>query len=348
MIEIKNLSVELRGFMLEDINFEVKDGEYFVLLGHTGAGKTVLLDSIAGLKPTNSGQILLNGRDVTSLNLEHRRIGFAYQDYTLYRHLSVRDNISFGLMWRKKEKKEIEASIDNAIEFLGLTPLLDKRSAELSGGESQKIALARALAIKPDLLLLDEPLSAVDPETKEDYEQQLRDVHNRFELTTIHVTHNFEEAITLGDRIAVMQRGHIVQIGTPREIFRQPATEFVARFVLTRNIFDGEIQDDSTGESIFLADGTKFTVTTDLRGKYHASIRPEDILISREPAQSDDLNCLKGTITRITNRGTFVYITVEVPLKFTSLIFYRTFDELNLEEKQEVFITFAPSAVNIF
>jgi ABC-type sugar transport system ATPase subunit len=348
LIEIKNLSVELRGFMLEDINFDVKDGEYFVLLGHTGAGKTVLLDSIAGLKPTNSGQIIINGRDVTSLNLEHRRIGFAYQDYTLYRHLSVRDNISFGLMWRKKDKKEIEASIDNAIEFLGLTPLLNKRSAELSGGESQKIALARAVAIKPDLLLLDEPLSAVDPETKEDYEQQLRDVHNRFELTTIHVTHNFEEAITLGDRIAVMHQGHIVQIGTPREIFRKPVTEFVARFVLTRNIFDGEVQEDSGGKSVFQSDSTQFIVTTDLQGKSHASIRPEDILISREPVQSDDLNCLKGTITRIVNRGTFVYITVEVPLKFTCLILYRTFEELNLKEKQEVFITFAPSAVNIF
>ncbi len=348
MIEIKNLSVELRGFMLEDINFDVKDGEYFVLLGHTGAGKTVLLDSIAGLKPINSGQVIINGRDVTSLNLEHRRIGFAYQDYTLYRHLSVRDNISFGLMWRKKDRKEIEESIDKAIEFLGLGSLLNKRSAELSGGESQKIALARAIAIKPDLLLLDEPLSAVDPETKEDYERELKDVHNRLELTTIHVTHNFEEAITLGDRIAVMHQGHIVQIGTPREIFRKPTSEFVARFVLTRNIFEGEVQDTLKGKKVFKTNGTEFTIDTNLSGNRHATIRPEDILISREPVESEDLNCLKGTITRITNRGTFVYVKIDLPLTFTCLILYRTFEELGLKEAQEVFLTFSPSAVNIF
>ena len=348
MIEVKDLSVELRGFILEDINFDVQDGEYFVLLGHTGAGKTVLLDSIAGLKSLRSGQIIINGRDVTSLNLENRRIGFAYQDYTLYRHLSVRDNISFGLMWRKKSKREIEESIDQAIEFLGLAPLLDKRPAQLSGGESQKIALARAIAIKPDLLLLDEPLSAVDPETKEDYEKDLKEVHDRLKLTTIHVTHNFEEAITLGDRIAVLHDGHIVQIGTPEQIFRRPRSEFVARFTLTRNIFEGEVLDDPDGQSVFLVEGTKVAVVTDLRGKQHASIRPEDIIILREPLQSDDLNCLPGTITRITDRGTFVYVTVDVPPKFTCLILHRSLEELRLEETEEVFIAFTKSKVNVF
>ena len=168
MIEIKDLSVELRGFLMKDITFEVQDGEYFVVLGPTGAGKTVLLESIAGLKSINSGQIKINGRDVTSLNLEKRNIGFAYQDYALYAHLSVRDNISFGLMWRRKTKREIERAIDQVVELLGIEELLRKRPMSLSGGESQKISLARAIAIKPDLLLLDEPLSAVDPETRED------------------------------------------------------------------------------------------------------------------------------------------------------------------------------------
>ena len=170
MLELQGISKRLGSFALSDFSLRLNQGEYFVLLGHTGAGKTVLLDSIAGLKPLRSGQIKINDRDVTSLNLENRKIGFAYQDYSLYRHLSVRDNISFGLMWRTKSKKEIEEAIDRAIELLGLGPLMDKRPFSLSGGESQKIALARAIAIKPDLLLLDEPLSAVDPETKEDYE----------------------------------------------------------------------------------------------------------------------------------------------------------------------------------
>ena len=191
MLEVKNLNVQMGKFFLKNINLEVKDGEYFVLLGPTGSGKTVLLESIAGLHAINSGQVWINGKDVTDLNLEHRKIGFAYQDYALYRHLPVRDNISFGLMWKNMKKKEIEKSVDQAIELLGLSTLLDKRPWSLSGGESQKIALARAIAIKPDLLILDEPLSAVDSETKEDYERELKELHNRLKLTTIHVTHNF-------------------------------------------------------------------------------------------------------------------------------------------------------------
>jgi len=348
MIEIKDLSVELRGFLLKDITFDVQDGEYFVLLGPTGAGKTVLLEAMAGLKSVKSGQVKINGRDVTHFNLEKRNIGFAYQDYVLYRHLSVRDNISFGLMWRRKKRREIERAIDRVVELLGLTDLLDKKPLSLSGGESQKVALARAVAIKPDLLLLDEPLSAVDPETKEDYERTLKEIHNRFRLTTIHVTHDFEEAMAIGDRIAVLNEGRIVQIGTPDEIFCHPNSEFVARFVMTRNIFEGEVQDGSEGQSFLNVEGVKLAVVTDRRGRLHASIRPEDILISREPLHSNTLNYFSGTITRIVGRGSVVYLTVNVPPEFTCLILHRSLEEMGLEENQKVFIAFKASAVNVF
>ena len=225
MIEIKDLCVELRGFLLKDITFNVEEGEYFVLLGPTGAGKTVLLDVIAGLQSISRGYIKINGRDVTDLNFEQRRIGFAHQDYTLYRHLSVRDNISFGLMWRRRVKQEIEAAIDQVVELLGIEDLLQKRPMSLSGGQSQKIALARAIAIEPDLLLLDEPLNQVDVETKEDYGRELKEVHRRLRLPTIHVTHDFEEAIALGDRIAIIMNGRIAQTGTPQQIFRHTNSE---------------------------------------------------------------------------------------------------------------------------
>ncbi len=348
MIEIKDLCVELGRFLLKDIAFDVQDGEYFILLGPTGAGKTVLLESIAGLKSIESGQIRINGRDVTHLNLEKRKIGFAYQDYALYPHLSVRDNISFGLMWRGKTRREIEEAVDQVVELLGFEDLLERRPFSLSGGESQKICLARAVAIKPDLLLLDEPLAAVDPETREATERELKELHNRLRLTTIHVTHNFEEALAIGDRIAVLKEGRMMQIGTPEEIFRHPNSEFVARFLMTRNIFEGEVLDNSEGQSVFCVEEAKLAVVTTLRGKLHASIRPEDILISREPLHSNALNSFQGAITHIADRGSVFYITVNVPPEFTCLILRRSLEEIGLKEKQKVFITFKASGVNVF
>ncbi len=348
MLEVKGLSAKRGDFFLKDISFDVQDGEYFILLGPTGAGKTVLLESIAGIQGIRGGEVWIDGRDVTSLNLEERRIGFAYQKYGLYRHLPVRDNISFGLMWRYKAKREVDQAVDQVIELLGLQDLLDKRPWALSGGESQKICLARAIAIRPDLLLLDEPLSSVDLESKEDTERQLGETHNRFELTTIHVTHDFEEAIALGDRIAIMIDGSIVQTGTPDEVFRHPNSEAVAKFLMTRNIFEGEVQDGTDERSVFNLDGEKLTVETPLRGERHASIRPEDVLISREPVESDAVNSLTGTITRISDRGSIAYVWVNVPPEFTCLILHPSLEEAGLEEGQKVYITFNVSAVNIF
>jgi len=348
MLEIKDLCAQLGNFFLKNITLDVQDGEYFVLLGPTGAGKSVLLESIAGLHSINSGQVWINNRDVTSLNLEKRRIGFAYQDYALYRHLTVRDNISFGLMWRGKKPREMEKAIDQVVELLGIEKLLTKRPTSLSGGESQKIALARAIAIKPDLLILDEPLSAVDAETKEDYERELKELHDRLKLTTIHVTHNFEEAIALGDRIAIIMDGCILQVGTPEQIFRCPNSEIVARFLMTRNIFEGEVQDGSDGQSQFNLNGTELPVITSLRGRCHASIRAEDIVISKEPIDSEATSSLSGTITRVYDRGSIVHVKIDVPPEFICLILHRSLEEMNLEEGQKVFINFKTTAVNVF
>jgi len=348
VLETKDLFVQTGTFFLKNINLDVRDEEYFVLLGPTGSGKTVLLESIAGLNSVTSGQVWINGQDVTYLNLENRKIGFAFQDYALFRHLSVRDNISFGLMWKDLKPKEINKSVDQAIELLGIESLLDKRSWTLSGGESQKIALARAIAIKPDLLILDEPLSAVDSETKEDYERDLKQMQERLKLSTIHVTHNFEEAVALGHRIAVIKDGQILQIGTPEEIFRKPQSEEVASFVLTRNIFEGEVTVNQEGKSLFTAGGTELLTVTDLRGRMLASIRPEDILLSAEPISSVFLNSLQGTITRIVDRGSVIYVTVSVPPDFTCLILRRSLRETGLKEGQKAFISFEPDDVNIF
>lgn len=335
-------------FFLKNVNLEVHDGEYFVLLGPTGSGKSVLLESIAGLTSVTSGEVWINGRDVTDLNMASHNIGFAFQDYALYRHLSVRDNISFGLMWQDLKQKDIDKAVDRAVELLHLENLLDKRSWTLSGGESQKIALARAISIKPDLLILDEPLSAVDAETKEDFERELRELHDHLELTTIHVTHSFEEAVALGDRIAVIMDGEILQVGTPEEIFLNPQSEKLARFLMTRNVFTGEITLDANGSKVFSIDGTRIVVNSELEGKAHISVRPENILLSREPVDSPGNNCIEGTVTRIVDRGTITHIKVNVPPEFTCLALRRSLKELGLSENDRIFLTFEVSDVNVF
>ncbi|MFC1947230.1 ABC transporter ATP-binding protein [Chloroflexota bacterium] len=348
MLEVKDLCVQMGKFFLNNVSLKVHDGEYFVLLGPTGSGKSVLLESIAGLTSVTSGEVWINGRDVTNLNLASHNIGFAFQDYALYRHLSVRDNISFGLMWQDLKQKDIDKAVDNAIELLHLENLLDKRSWTLSGGESQKIALARAISIKPDLLILDEPLSAVDAETKEDYERELRELHDHLGLTTIHVTHSFEEAVALGDRIAVIIDGEILQVGTPEEIFLHPQSEKLARFLMTRNVFSGEITQDSNGNKVFRVDGTAIIVNTELEGNAHISIRPENILLSREPIDSPGNNCIEGTVTRIVDRGTIAHIKVDVSPEFTCLYLRRSLKELDLSENDRIFLTFEISDVNVF
>ena len=348
MIEIKNLAVNLGTFLLEDINLSIEPGEYFIILGPTGAGKTILLESIAGLHPIKSGEIWLNGREVTKLEAEKRGIGFVYQDYALFPHLSVKGNLLFGLKQKRRSKGERQLIVEWVTGLLGVSHLLERNPSTLSGGERQKVALARALSISPQVLLLDEPLSALDPHAREGVQQELRQIHHRLKATIVHVTHDFEEAIALGDRIAVLSEGRILQVGTPEQIFRQPNSEFVARFAMSRNIFAGEVRDADDGHATITIEGLKLDVVTELRGKLHASLRPEDILISQEPLRSSARNCLRGTITHINDRGSTLYLTVSTPLDFICLLTRRSFEEMGLRVGEEACITFKASAIHVF
>lgn len=348
MIELKSLCVDLGGFHLRDLTLNIRDGEYFIVLGPTGSGKTVLLETIAGLHSVKSGMILLNGLEVTKTEPEKRGIGIVYQDYVLFPHLSVIKNIAFGLRQRGRSRKEAEAEAGWTIELLGLSSLLNRKIGTLSGGEKQKVALARALAIKPKVLLLDEPLGALDPETRERVQQELREIRNKLNQTIIHVTHDFEEAVALGERIAVLGNGCIMQVGTGEEIFRQPKSEFVARFAMTRNIFAGDVRDgEDEGASIDIG-GTLIWSVTNLRGHRHASVRPEDILISTQPFISSARNSFMGTITDVVSKGSTVCLTVNVPPDFVCLVTRRSFEEMELRRGSKVYVTFKASAVNVF
>ncbi|MDY7018734.1 MAG: tungstate ABC transporter ATP-binding protein WtpC [Chloroflexota bacterium] len=348
MIVIKNLKVNLGEFLLQDINLEINSGEYFIILGPTGAGKTVLLEAIAGLYSILEGRVWINGREITSLNPEKREIGIVYQDQALFPHLSVEQNIAFGLRVRKCSGDEIKAKINDMAELLRISHLLGRSPVTLSGGEKQKVALARALVIEPKVLLLDEPLSALDPETKEKMQGELRELHRRLKTTIVHVTHDFEEAVALGHRVAVLNEGCIAQVGTTEEFLRQPSSEFVARFALSRNIFSGRAEDGRNGNALVDIGGVQLRVVTESRGEVHLSLRPEDILISEEMLQSTARNCFHGVVSDITDKGSVVYITVSLPPDFICLITRQAFDEFKLRKGMKVWITFKASAVHVF
>lgn len=347
-VAVRNLDVDLGEFHLRGITLDIALEEYVVILGPTGAGKTVLLETIAGLHPPRRGRVLMDGQDVTAVAPERRCIGFVYQDYVLFPHLSVRENLAFGLKLRGLDRGTIAAKVSWIAQLVGIDHLLHRKPATLSGGEKQRVALARALIIEPRLLLLDEPLSALDPEMREELQRELARLHRKLGTTTLHVTHDFEEAVALGDRIAVMNEGRIVQVGSSEAIFQRPASRFVARFVGARNVFQGEIYPDEAGGHMLHLDALKIAVVTDLTGPVHASIRPEDILISREPLRSSARNSFRGRITTLADRGTLVYVAVLVPPEFTSVITKRSLKEMDLCEGMEVSIAFKASAVHVF
>lgn len=348
MIDVQGLKVDLGSFSLEDIDLHVNSGEYFIILGPTGAGKTVLLEAIAGLHPIMEGTISVDGRVITNVKPEKRGIGIVYQDQALFPHLSVERNIAFGLESRKCPRKQVKSKVSGIAEILGITHLLHRETTTLSGGEKQKAALARALVTEPAALLLDEPLSALDNVTRERMQRELAETHRRLKVTIIHVTHDFEEATALGDRVAVLNEGRMVQVGTPEDILRRPNSEFVASFALSRNVFTGQAMDAGQGRVIVDVSGTKLVAVAQTTGPVHCSLRPEDILISTQPLRSTARNSFEGVIRDIVDRGPVLYVTVSVPPDFICLVTRQACAELELREGVRVWLTFKAAAIHVF
>lgn len=347
MIRIRRLTVRLGDFSLRDLDLEVKPGEYFIVVGPTGSGKTVLLETIAGLHPVAEGEISVDGRDITRLPPEKRGMGVSLQDQVLFPHLSVRENVAFGLKSAGRPRRDIGRDVEETARLLNIDQLLQRKPAGLSGGERQRVALARALVTRPRVLLLDEPLSALDPESRERMQRELSDIHRRLSVTTVHVTHDFEEAISLGDRVAVLNQGRVVQVGTPEDIMRRPASEFVAGFALSRNLFRGEVVVDGESAWVDIA-GWRIRAETALRGAVSVSIRPEDIFISREPVRSTAGGTCEGVITAIADRGPVVYVTISVPAQLTCLVSRQSFVDLGLARGDSVWVTVKTAAVHVF
>jgi sulfate/thiosulfate transport system ATP-binding protein len=247
-IEIKNISKSFGKFTaLQNINLEVPSGELVALLGPSGCGKTSLLRIIAGLESPDAGSIHFHGENTTERNVRERQVGFVFQHYALFRHMTVFENVAFGLRVRPKETRPTEAEIHRRVhELLNLVQLdwlADRYPPQLSGGQRQRIALARALAVEPKVLLLDEPFGALDAKVRKDLRRWLRRLHDELHITSVFVTHDQEEALEVADRIVVMNRGKIEQIGTPQEVYDKPATPFVYQFLGNVNLFHSRVHE---------------------------------------------------------------------------------------------------------
>ena len=236
MLRLTNINRRLGDFALKEINLEVSDGQYYVLLGRSGSGKTQLLELIAGLEHPDTGSIVLDEKDITRQRIQDRKVGIVFQDYAVFPHMTVFGNIAYPLKVRKEDKKFIAEKVEKAATAMNIKHLLDRNTEKLSGGELQRVALARTLITSPRLLLLDEPLSSLDTSLKDDLKRLLRNL-NRSGQTIIHVTHDYSDAISLAKRVGVIHNGRIIQEGSVDEVFKNPSNRFVARYAGIKNFF---------------------------------------------------------------------------------------------------------------
>jgi molybdopterin-binding protein len=358
MIRLEGIAARKGRFTLGDVTFALDRGAFGVVIGPAGSGKTTLLEVVAGLLEPSSGRVTLAGQDARGVPPEDRAVGLVYQHAFLFPHLSVKENVAYGAA--------DAASFDEATERMGVTPLLGREVRGLSGGERQMVALARALARRPRLLLLDEPFSALDPRRRAQIRREVRAMHRSWGLTTLQVTHDFAEAGMLGDQAILLDAGRVLQSGTPAEVFRRPASPYVAEFLGAENVLGGVARD--LGEAApdwidgaptefaqghrafaFESEGlTLYAVGDFAPGAGHAVIRAEEITLSRDQTHDSARNRFAGRVVEVATLGALTRVTVEVrgtPL--VAALTTRSAKELALEPGIAVVATFKAMAVHL-
>ena len=307
---------------VDQVSLEVKTGSLVALLGPSGSGKSTLLRMIAGLEHPDRGRIFLTGEDVTHASVQDRQVGFVFQHYALFKHLTVRQNISFGLEIAKAPKSQIHHRVRELLELVQLTELGDRYPSQLSGGQRQRVALARSLAMQPKVLLLDEPFGALDAKVRKDLRTWLRRLHHEVQVTTVFVTHDQEEAMEVADQLVMMNQGRVEQIGSPAELYDRPASPFVMGFIGPVNVL-------STESGIF-----RHTPLPSQQS--HLFVRPHDVCIETEPQD----NTLLAQIQRIIHLGWEVQLRLQLKdgQELTVILERPDFNRLNLKFQQTVYI----------
>ncbi|MCE3009096.1 MAG: ABC transporter ATP-binding protein [Proteobacteria bacterium] len=305
---------------VQDVNLEVRDGEFFSLLGPSGCGKTTLLRMIAGLETPTSGKILLDGRDLTDLPTQERPFNMVFQSYALFPHLSVFENVAFGLRLKKLINKEVQERVVESLALVNLSHLKDRLPETLSGGQCQRVAIARALVNRPRVILLDEPLSALDQKLREHMQVELKALQQSLGLTFVYVTHDQEEALVLSDRIGVMNLGRLEQVSAPQELYDEPRSLFAAKFVGPMTEFAGEVLQVEGSMASFRFQDQVFKVRARQQENLNhssaagtmAMVRPDRIKISREVSGAGEANLIPGRVTQTIFRGTQSEVLIEV------------------------------------
>lgn len=344
MLELRSVSKDYGDFHLRGISFEVSEGEHFIVLGPSGAGKTVLLEVIAGIIEPDSGRILLKETDVTHWPPEKRGLAYVPQNYALFPNMSVYDNIAFGLKVRRAPRLETERKVREIAEVLGIDHLLHRKPRTLSGGEQQRVAIARALVVEPPLVLLDEPFANLDVQTRGKLMGEMKRWRRELGFTALHVTHSFEEAVSLGDRIGVMVGGRLVQVGPVREVFSRPASEEVARFLGFENIIEGVAEGN-----LLRANGVEIELPVTASGRIRVGLRPEDIILSKEPLKSSARNEFRATVESVEELGPLVRVHLRaggIPLR--AFITRSSMLEMGIHEGEEVWVSFKATALHVF
>ncbi len=357
IIQIKNLNVRVGNFALKNINLNIREGEYLVILGPSGNGKTVLVKSIAGLLEIDSGEIWIGGVRKDHLPPEQRDVGFVFQDHVLFPHMSVYDNVAFGLRMRKMNKSDIKEKVGRIGEILKIAHLLNRAITNLSGGERQRVALARSAVCNPSVIIMDEPFASLDRNLADELILEERDLHEQIHQTTIHITHNQEEAMTLADTICIMDNGTLKMVGTPENVFRKPNSVFVANFVCTENIYENAQAEHEEDDSWLTYKGRRmYCNEKQIEGKVNFCVRPENTLLhvinsnAGLKRRSSDLvhkNNFEGKIVGIYDRGMNYRIVVDIGFPVVNLTLRTEFQDMQIGVGDSVCITIAEDSIHI-
>ena len=353
-LRLERLSKNFGEFIaVEDVNLHIRRGEFLTILGPSGSGKTTLLMIIAGFLEATTGDIQFDGLSIMSLRPEKRNFGMVFQGYALFPHMTVRQNIAYPLEVRKGARDEIVKRVNEMLELVQLETFGDRLPRQLSGGQQQRVALARALIFDPLVLLLDEPLGALDKKLRSNVQTQLKHLHRKVGKTFVYVTHDQEEALSMSDRVVIMNHGRVVQVGSPQELYERPSTVFASKFIGKSNILRGVVNQVDGNEVLYaiadkyfqqLVSNEKFSKNDEII----LALRPEKIKIARCKVESNEVNILVGRIIDITYFGSTISVNVETDAVGEFIVEVQAWrNQETLEEGQEISLTWSPDAAFI-